>query len=585
MRHLLPSFPTPAGPEPLEFRSLFAVTGVAPSPPADVSPIPGTQVEPVVAIDRTNPARLFVTANSGGSGILASVSGDGGVTWTARVMAGGADGLPAACCDPAASFDAFGNLFVSYLSTVHSGTARSAPQAVVLAVSTDGGQTFRTAGAFPAPADRPTSDAFGGTVAVAFQQEDHIVVATAAVKGAGKVGRFRTRLIPAPDSVNVADVAVGPDGQVALAYQTKSAAGGASSVVVVRVDPARRGKRFGEGSAVVTPTAIDGFDAIPAQARRTIDASATLAFDRSPGPFQGRLYLAYGDEVPNESDDTDVLLRFSDDGGATWSPPQRVNDDATAASQFFPRVVVDDASGAVAVGFYDCRDDDGSGTGGQRDTVANDEAHYYAAVGAPQGGVVSFAPNVRLSAAPSRAADADDPNDFGDYAGVDAFAGVLRSAWADNSGTPGGNPGGAHGPFDVAAAGAAYALDPDPAFGEAPTVRLRPLRPVRRGRSASIAVEYLGSAIDPASLRESAVAVSGPNNYSQVASVRGVRRIRHPGGYAVRYTISAPAGRWRATDNGAYTIALSGGTPRSTAGVPVADRPLLGQLVVNVSAG
>jgi len=90
--------------------------------------MPETQIEPAIAIDRTNPARLFVTANSGGSGILASLSEDGGVTWTPRIMADGTDGLPAACCDPAASFDGFGNLFVSYLSTVHSGTARSVPR-------------------------------------------------------------------------------------------------------------------------------------------------------------------------------------------------------------------------------------------------------------------------------------------------------------------------------------------------------------------------------------------------------------------------------------------------------------------------
>jgi hypothetical protein len=585
MRRSLPSFPTLVQPELLESRRVLAVTGVAPSPPVDLSPMPGTQIEPAVAIDRTNPLRLFVTANSGGSGILASLSEDGGVTWTPRVTADGTDGLPAACCDPAASFDAFGNLFVSYLSTVHSGTVKNAPQAVVLAVSTDGGQTFRKAGALAAPADRPTSDAFGGTVAVAFQQEDHIVLATAAVKAAGRVGRFRTRHIPAADSVNVADVAVGPDAQVALAYQTKSAAGGTSSIVVVRMAPAGRRQRLGEGSTVVTSTAVDGFDAIPAQPQRTIDASATLAFDRSAGPFQGRLYLAYGDEVPNESNDTDVLVRFSDDGGSTWSGSQRVNDDATAASQFFPRVAVDDASGTLAVGFYDCRDDDGSGTGGQRDAVANDEAHYYAAVGTPRGGGVSFAPNVRLSAAPSRAADADDPNEFGDYVGVDAFAGVMRAAWADNSGTPGGNPAGAHGEFDVAAAGAAYTLDADPTFGQAPTVHLRPTRTVRRGKTASITVEYLGASIDPASLRAPAVTVSGPNNYAQVATVRAVRKIKRPGGYAVRYAVSAPAGRWRVADNGAYAIALLGAAPRSSAGVPVADRPLLGQFVVDAPGG
>ena len=94
-------------PDFLEPRRLLAVTSLVPSPPVDASPLPGTQVEPAIAIDRTSPERVFITANSGGSGILASVSGDGGVTWTTRLMADGTDGLPAACCDPMASFDGF----------------------------------------------------------------------------------------------------------------------------------------------------------------------------------------------------------------------------------------------------------------------------------------------------------------------------------------------------------------------------------------------------------------------------------------------------------------------------------------------
>ena len=62
-----------------------------------------------------------------------------------------------------------------------------------------------------------------------------------------------------------------------------------------------------------------------AQPARTIDAEVGLAYDRSGGSNEGRLYMVYTDEQPNESDNTDIHLRFSDDDGATWSQPYQID--------------------------------------------------------------------------------------------------------------------------------------------------------------------------------------------------------------------------------------------------------------------
>jgi hypothetical protein len=559
---------------PLEPRRLLAVTSVAPVAVANASRLPDTQVEPSITVDRTNPARQFLVSNSGGGGILASASADGGATWTPRKIADGTDALPVACCDPSAAFDAVGNLFVTYLAAVHGATSRAS---VVTLLSTDAGATFRVASVFAGEADRPTSDAGAGSVWVAYQQDDHILLAGAAVKGVGKVGKFKKQSIPAPDSINVADVAVGPDGQVAVAYQTDSPRGGTSSVIV-HVDPDGRGGKKAGPPVSVALTTIDGFDAIPAQPQRTVDASVTLAWDRSPGPFQGRLYIVYGDEIPNESNNTEVLLRYSDDGGSTWSDATKVNNDTTTASQFFPRVAVDDATGAVAVGFYDCREDDGTPGPGGLDPAANDEPQFYAAVGSPEpGGVLFFFPNTRLSAGPSSALDADEPNEFGDYVGVDAFGGAVRAAWADNSAALPDNPVAARTLFDIAAGGASYALTPDPQFGEAPTVRIVPTKPVRRGMFASFTVEYRGD-IDSSTVTNPSIVVNGPNGFAQVAEVRSFKRIR--GGWAVRYRVSAPGLKWDAADRGSYFISLGPLGVMSASGVAVAERPLLGRFDV-----
>ena len=80
----------------------------------------------------------------------------------------------------------------------------------------------------------------------------------------------------------------------------------------------------------------------------------------SGGANGGRLYLAYTDETPDESNDTDVFVRRSTDNGATWSAPVQVNDDGTTRSQFLPNISVDQTNGNVAMTWHDARNDAGN---------------------------------------------------------------------------------------------------------------------------------------------------------------------------------------------------------------------------------
>ena len=81
-----------------------------------------------------------------------------------------------------------------------------------------------------------------------------------------------------------------------------------------------------------------------------------------------------------------------------------MNDDATQNSQFFPRVAVDPLTGAVAVTWYDARNDAGVPGQGSTNTIPNDDAEFYGAVGTPTATGVTFAPNVAIQPAPSNAA-------------------------------------------------------------------------------------------------------------------------------------------------------------------------------------
>jgi hypothetical protein len=197
---------------------------------------------------------------------------------------------------------------------------------------------------------------------------------------------------------------------------------------------------------LATHSHVGGFDFIAAQPDRSVDVEANLAWDRSGGAHNGRVYLIWTQEPKNESDNTDVMLQHSDNAGATWSTAVRLNDDATNNSQFNPAIALDQTSGDVAVSWYDTRNDPGSGSG-DTDGIPNDDFQIWA-TDSTNGGV-TFAPNFQVSAGTSNAIDADSSFDTGDYTHAAFFGGTFWPAWSDNSNSTGDNPDGALHKFDL----------------------------------------------------------------------------------------------------------------------------------------
>jgi hypothetical protein len=159
------------------------------------------------------------------------------------------------------------------------------------------------------------------------------------------------------------------------------------------------------------------------------------------------LDVVYTAEHPNESDDTDIFVRHSDDNGATWSAPVRVNDDATTNSQFLPKISLDPTTGYLAVVWYDARNDLGSGGPGDTDGVPNDDAQFWGAFSTD--GARSFTSNSQISAGTSNAHDSGNGIDYGDYSGLSFVAGIAHPAWSDNSNSTGTNPDGALHQLDI----------------------------------------------------------------------------------------------------------------------------------------
>ncbi len=439
--------------------------GAAPSPVPpnfDSSVMHGNEAEDAIAINPTNPSNIVTMATLPDvpSGLFEGVTFDGGKTWR-HLIIGTADPLGQICCDQQLAWDRFGNLWMTYLVNTNGN--------VLVAVSTDGGLSFAKvaevvpttptgskapSGATPrrlrSPSnnpnilgDQPSISAGPDSVWISYTTFPSTVVQAfgASVTGLGAFGSFT-----APQSVptsagrgDFGDTAVGPDGQVMVIYQDHTnGVGGTNIYTAVDANGLKPGG-FSD-PRLLARSAVGGFDPIPAQPDRTIDAEANLGWDHSGGPHSGRVYAIWTQESPNGSNNTDILLQYSDDGGTTWTAPVRLNDDQTANSQFMPAIAVDQSTGDVAVSWYDCRNDLGTGGTGDTDGIPNDDAQIWATYSTDGG--VAFAPNFRVSAGAFNATDAQSFFDYGDYTHAAFGSHLFYPAWSDNSGSTGQNPDG-----------------------------------------------------------------------------------------------------------------------------------------------
>jgi hypothetical protein len=442
-----------------------ARTGPATMTPAniDISQRHLNESEETIAVNPTNPSNIVTVTNVGHAeagltaGMFEGVSFDGGKTWTTKLIGlGGSDLLGDACCDASLSFDGHGNLFMTYLYEVE--------DQVPVALSTDGGLTFRviariSQAALPAKksggdnrglfrfVDQPTITAAENEVWVVFNAGGPMAATGAPVTGLGDVGAFiPVEVVPGTNNCTYGDVAIGPSGQVMQACSlTESGQGGGK--VFVSVDPDGLGPAGFGDRIFVTQTHVGGFDFIPAQPDRSVDAEVGLAWDRTGGPHGGRVTMVYTAENPNESNNMDIYVRHSDDNGATWSAAVRVNDDNTANSQFLPKISLDPASGDIAVVWYDCRNDLGTRGPGDTDGVPNDDAQLWGAFSTNGG--TSFTPNIQISAGTSNSHDSGNGIDYGDYTGLSFYGGIAHPAWSDNSDSTGNNPDGALHQLDI----------------------------------------------------------------------------------------------------------------------------------------
>ena len=143
---------------------------------------------------------------------------------------------------------------------------------------------------------------------------------------------------------------------------------------------------FGFGGLVVGGSLTDNYPTASAATPNGIGPGLSLAIDNTLGPdspYQGRIYATFVgyydvivDGIQNPTDNTDIFLVYSDDGGQRWSTPVEVNDDSsdtdgytessedpegedeyTGRVQFQPAIAVDQSTGTVVLSWRDGRND------------------------------------------------------------------------------------------------------------------------------------------------------------------------------------------------------------------------------------
>jgi uncharacterized repeat protein (TIGR01451 family) len=390
----------------------------------DISKAKGNETDPCIAINPLNPSNMVVVAatDQTNGGLFFAFTANMGGTWKTNFIAtnGNTNGLiptGGANAQPSVAFDAYSNLYLAYLPGSFEGIA--------VAVSTNGGSNFVTLTNL-VPFDvtdqpritAPAAGAAAGSVWVVYQDyttpNTPLQVQGLLSTGPGVIGTFGpAQIVPGSTNGGFADIAVGPLGQVMVAFQDNLnglpnpfAYPKANIWVSVQTNSVVGGMLTNRGfrtPAKVASDAIGGVTYLAAAPTGIgVNASPGLAwnYDNNNTNY-GSAYLVYTAVGPNGNAVISFLSSTNagtnaSNVGTNWNGKTYVDDDAITGfggmfnDHFLPRVAVDPLTGILACSWYDCRND----LGANSQTITNVSSTSIIFTGLTMVTNISFIPDV-----------------------------------------------------------------------------------------------------------------------------------------------------------------------------------------------
>lgn len=425
----------------------------------DVPPPNEYQGEIQVAVNPNNANQLVAAANTwdapAGCQQTQAVfwSGDGGATWnytcapTNTAFTGLSCGNTVFGSDPALAWDSNNNVYLNYM-LICSFFGFINNYAMVVARSTDGGATWLGQGVVVNSwndsdvedknfydIDRTSTSPFFGRHYTCWDRNNNEKFAYSTNSGA----TWTEVDLPTSPFGGVdlgCEIAVEDNGTVHVVWNSLTCGTSTCSDESMMYTRSTNGGVSWSAPVRVRDFNLAGFSGAncpDAQDDRCISTFGAIGVDNTGGACDGTLYATFTDHTGTNVNDADVWVSRSTNGGSTWSAPVKVNDDGLAGRiQFHPFLQVDQSNGNVVVAWHDARNDAG-----------NDAVEYFASRSTDCG--LTFEANTRASEASSEFNNSTttssnvnsvdnpnyNPNQYGEYMGLDVLNGKAYLAWSD----------------------------------------------------------------------------------------------------------------------------------------------------------